>query len=177
MKIYIIRHGETNINVENRINSLNDEDLNEEGIKQAENLRKNLKNIKYDLIICSPLTRTRHTASLINVNNSNIIIDKRLIERDAGVFTKKLINEVDVNDWYSLEPKKDYKDAETVIHLIDRVYNFLNEIKEKYAGKNIILVTHGGTSKALVSYFNGIPADGNLQIYKQKNCEILEYEL
>ena len=66
MKIYIIRHGETNINVENRINSLNDEDLNEEGIKQAENLRRNLKNIKYDLIICSKVVIFCYLINIFN---------------------------------------------------------------------------------------------------------------
>ena len=52
MKIYLIRHGEVdqykNFNKE-------DEDLNETGIKQAEELRKTIKDIDYDIIISSPL--------------------------------------------------------------------------------------------------------------------------
>ena len=40
MKIYVIRHGQTDVNVENRINSLNDDDLNEIGIIQAKQVGK-----------------------------------------------------------------------------------------------------------------------------------------
>ena len=78
MKIYVIRHGETDVNIQNRINSLNDDDLNENGIKQAKDLRNELKNIDYDFIISSPLKRTKHTAELLNVKELPIYFDKRL---------------------------------------------------------------------------------------------------
>lgn len=177
MKIYVIRHGETDINIQNRINSLNDEDLNENGIKQAIQLREELENINYDLIIASPLTRTKHTAELLNAKEVDIIYDERLLERDAGKLTKMPISQIDTNDWYNLKPKNYYENAETVKHLLERIYQFLEEIKNKFLGKDIILVTHGGVSKGITSYFKGIPEDGNLEIYKHKNCEIHLFEL
>lgn len=54
-------------------------------------------------------------------------------------------------------------------------YNYY--IKNKYTDKNIILVTHGGVSKAISCYFYGIPEDGNLEKYKHNNCEIHQFEL
>lgn len=45
MKIYVIRHGETDVNVQNRINALNDDDLNETGINQAKALREKVKSL------------------------------------------------------------------------------------------------------------------------------------
>ena len=54
MRIYVVRHGETDVNLENRINSLNDDDLNETGISQARMLGEQLKSVNYDLIICNP---------------------------------------------------------------------------------------------------------------------------
>lgn len=177
MKIYVIRHGETNVNLENRINSINDDDLNETGILQAKEVGKKMEKLDYDLIIASPLTRTQHTANLLNTKNKKIICDNRLIERNAGIFTKQLINNIDTNDWWNLFPKQDYKDAETVKDVLDRVYNFLDEIKKIYKDKKIVLVTHGGTSKAISCYFKGIPRDGNLEVYSHNNCEIHEFDL
>ena len=177
MKIYVIRHGETNINLENKINALNDDDLNETGIAQAKEVGKKLEKIDYDFIIASPLTRTRHTAELLNLENKNIIYDNRLVERDAGVFTKQSLKNIESDDWWNLNPKQDYKNAETVKSVIERIYSFLDEIKLKYKNEKIILVTHGGVSKAISCYFNGIPEDGNLEKYKHNNCEIHEFNL
>ena len=177
MKIYVIRHGQTDVNIENKINSLNDDDLNETGIIQAKQVGKKLENIDYDFIISSPLTRTKHTANLLNIKSKDIIFDNRLLERDAGIFTKQLIEKIDEEDWWNLNPKQDYKDAETVKNVLDRVYDLLDELKNKYKDKTILLVTHGGTSKAISCYFNGIPEDGIIKKYEHDNCEIHEFNL
>lgn len=176
MKLYVIRHGETDVNIENKINALNDDDLNENGIKQAKEVAKTVQKIDYDFIIASPLTRTKHTAKLLNAKNKEIILDNRLMERDAGQFTKKSLDEIDCNDWWSINPKNDYLDAEKVEDVIKRVYDFLEEIISNYPDKNIILVTHGGTSKVINSYFKGIPEDGILERYEHNNCEIQVFE-
>ena len=136
MILYVVRHGQTNVNLENKINSLNDDDLNQAGVEQALKLCEYFKDVDYDFIISSPLTRTVHTAELLNVNKKNIIYDQRLIERDAGVFTKKPIDLLDRNDWWNVYPKNDYKNAESVKMVIERIYSFLDEIKQKYKDKN-----------------------------------------
>lgn len=177
MRIYVIRHGQTNVNLENKINSLNDDDLNETGIMQAKHVREQLKKIDYNLIICSPLTRTKHTANLLNYKNSDILYDDRLIERKADILTKMPLDKIDSDDWWNINPKDNYYNAESVKHVIERVYEFLDDIKNKYSDKNIILVTHGGVSKAISCYFYGIPEDGNLEKYKHNNCEIHQFEL
>lgn len=176
MKIYVIRHGLTDINVENKINSLNDDDLNEIGIKQAIELRNLLKKIDYEIIISSPLTRTKHTAELLNEKNVDIIFDSRLLERDAGVLTKASLEHIDSDDWWNVSPKKDYENAEKVTDVLNRVYDFLDDIKRRKE-KSILLVTHGGVSKAITCYFKGIPEDGNLEKYTHDNCEINEFEI
>lgn len=81
MKVYIVRHGEVLHNALKQYNNQN-EDLTEKGIKQAEELRKKIKTIDYDIVICSPLIRAKHTAKIINVKDKEIIIDNRLEERN-----------------------------------------------------------------------------------------------
>ncbi len=66
MKLYLVRHGEVNHNLLKLYNR-EDEDLNETGIKQAEQLREKIKNIDYEVVISSPLSRAKHTANIINV--------------------------------------------------------------------------------------------------------------
>ena len=83
MKIYIVRHGQTNHNVK-KIYSNEDEDLNSKGINQANKLKEQIKKIDYDIIISSPLIRAKHTANIINVKNTDILIDERLTERNPG---------------------------------------------------------------------------------------------
>ena len=54
--------------------------------------------------------------------------------------------------------------------------NGADEIKEKYKDRNVLIVTHGGTCRAINAYFNGIEEDGHITSANIKNCEIREYE-
>ena len=68
MKLYVVRHGQTEINVKGQINGHNDIGLNEKGIKQAKEAGKKVKDLKIDLVFCSPIKRTRETCMNVNVN-------------------------------------------------------------------------------------------------------------
>ncbi len=177
MNLFVIRHGQTDINLNNQINSLNDDDLNETGIIQANEARQIINKIDYDFIVCSPLKRAKHTAEIINIKNKKIIYDERIIERDAGELTKKSLDNINSDDWWNINPKEDYKDAETVANVILRVNDFINDIKNKYNNKNVLIVTHGGISKVIHAYFYGIPEDGVLEKYKCDNCEVKSYQI
>ncbi len=177
MKLYITRHGQTDGNVYKIMDGIRDIDLNEKGIDQAKITRDNLKNINFDLIICSPLTRTKHTMEIININNNPVIYDERIIERDCGEFTGLGFDSLDRDLYWNYHDKTIYEKAETMQHLFNRVYSFLDEIKEKYKDKTILLVTHSGVTKVINCYFNGIPNDGNLQVLGLDNCEVKIYEI
>lgn len=178
MKLYIIRHGQTDCNKNHRYNCRYDEDINETGVEQAKNAINTIKNLDIDLIICSPLTRTRHTSKIINVNNIPTIYDDRIIERDGGVLTNTLIDDYFVKEYYNYYSTNIVEGLETLPELFNRIHGFLDDIKIKYKGKNILLVTHGAVAKAIQFYFQELPEDGMiLNISGQKNCEIKEYDL
>ena len=61
MKLYVIRHGETDCNKENKYNCRYDEDINETGIEQAKKAGEKVKTLDIDLIICSPMKSTKQT--------------------------------------------------------------------------------------------------------------------
>ncbi|MBQ9319140.1 MAG: histidine phosphatase family protein [Bacilli bacterium] len=175
MKIYLVRHGQCESNVIGRYNFVN-EDINEVGIKQAENLRDIIKNINYDIIISSPLKRALHTAHIININNKKIITDDRLVERKHGSLEGKSIGETNREDYWNYYTNNRYGTEESIPNLCYRVKEFLDELKNKKY-EDVLIVAHSGVSKAFYVYFNGIPKDGKLLNFGLKNTEIKEYEL
>lgn len=178
MKLYVIRHGQTMCNVENKYNCRLDEDINEVGIKQAENAREKVRDMDIGLIICSPMKRTMHTCEIINVNNVPVVYDNRLMERIGGVLTNTAIDDYYFTDYYNYYSTNILEGLESLPELFNRVHSFIDEVKEKYKEKNILLVTHGAVARAIQFYFEEMPEDGMLlKIDGQKNCEIKEYEL
>ena len=174
MKLYVMRHGRTNDNDRQIFNGRNDEDINETGIRQAEEARAVYEKLDIDLIVCSPMLRTRHTAAIVNTKNLPVVYDERLIERDTGEMTGKSVIG-DFRDEYWNYYSKKY-DIEHVSEMFERVHPAIDEIREKYTGKNVLIVTHNGVARVIYAYFNGIPEDGNmLNIGALKNCEITEY--
>ena len=79
MKVFIVRHGQVQQNVLGIYYS-SDDDLTEEGIKQAEDLKKTIDNIKFDMVISSPLIRATHTEYILTNYDDEIIVDDRLRE-------------------------------------------------------------------------------------------------
>lgn len=177
MKIYVIRHGRTNCNDEEKYNGKLDEDINETGIKQAMEASKQVKNLNIDLVICSPLFRTRHTCEIVNVNNVPVIYDERIEERDCGILTNQNLGEFYDTDYWNYYSDKKIEGLETIPDLFKRIKKFLDEIKEKYKDKNLLLVTHGGVARAIYFYFNELPKDGMIQKFGSANCGIKEYEI
>ncbi len=175
MRLYVLRHGQTDVNLMGLINARNDEDLNETGIRQAEEMGDRLQEVDYGLIISSPSTRAVHTAEIVNRAGVPVLTDDALLERDFGPYTKAPIDSMNREEMWKLDPEKELEGAETVREMTERIYRFLDSLKERYPDKNIVLVTHGGASKAISSYFEGIPEGCSLAAFRHGNCEIHEF--
>lgn len=175
MKILVTRHGQTDWNVEKRIQGRTDIELNNKGIEQAYQTKENLENEKIELIICSPLKRAKQTADIINKDrNIPIIYDERLLEICYGENEGRLHDDFDYDGFWSIVNTHEYKDAENVNKFIQRVHNFLNDLKNRKE-ENILIVTHNGVCRAINTYFNGIPNDNNIIDLGIKNCEVVKY--
>ena len=88
-KIYLIRHGETILNVQNKISGQIETDLTELGKKQARECALDLKKkgVEFDVILCSTLKRAKDTAAIIsNVLPAPIVYDENLQEFSNGIF-------------------------------------------------------------------------------------------
>lgn len=177
MKLYVIRHGQTNWNLKGIIQGQKDIELNDKGINEARKAKDEFNSLKIDLIMCSPLKRAKETAKILNTDkNINIIYKSELIERGLGDFEgESCITEED--DIYNYHMNKTIRNIEPVVDLCNRVNELIDEIKNKYKGKNILLVTHSGTARTIERYFYGIDENGDLPPENLKNCEIREYEI
>lgn len=166
--IYFLRHGSTDWN--ENLNSEGKKDpkcqgrcdlhLNNKGKMQALEVKEELKNIKFDKIICSPLIRTRETLSISYDGDAPIIYDNRIIERDFGEFEGLTRSEFDFNEFWNINSIQKFKKAESIQDVQNRVFNLLDELSNNPT-ENILIVAHGGVGLVLMSYFEGIPEDGN----------------
>ena len=177
MELYVIRHGQTEWNILKKVQGKADISLNEKGIEQARQTKKELDNEKIDLIICSPLKRAKETAQIINENrNIPIIVDDRISERDFGEFEGMSKTEFDFEGFWSYKANIEYSRAENIVEFFNRIYSFLESIKKEYPNKNVLIVSHGGVSIPIKCYFNEIPDTYSLLELGLGNCEIAKYE-
>ena len=180
MKLYITRHGQTNWNVQKKVMGRCDEPLNETGLQQAEETRKNLLNTKIDIIICSPLRRAKQTAEVINTDrNIPVIYDERIIERDFGEFEGEQTKDFDFHGYWNYYKNEQYQSAENIQSFFERIYDFLEDITKKYQGKNVLIVAHGGVSIPVACFFNkeipeGSLVDAGLVL---GNCQVASYSI
>lgn len=170
MKLYVLRHGETEYNKEGRFQGQNNISLNEEGKKQAEETKKELQNIKFDKVFVSPLKRAIETAKIV-VPNYKIEIDNRIIERSFG----KLEGEKSIIDYE--ERIKEFG-IESIEDLEKRVKCFLKEIfKKAKKEENILVVTHGGVAQIINKLLEEDYNEINFKDFLLKNGKYICYKL
>lgn len=171
MNLYVIRHGETDMG-KNKIIATESEPLNKNGIHQAIKLGKELKDLDIDEIYCSPIERAKHTLKLFDLDkNIPIIIDERLKERDMEIYEKVSFDDLDWKEFWGYNSELKYPELESMKSVYERICNFLDELKLTNNNTNILLVTHGGVSRAIYWYFNGF--DNSL--FTCENCKVYKY--
>lgn len=176
MKLYVVRHGQIDGNVEDRMYSLTDKDLNEVGRKQALKTAKKVKTLSYDFVLCSPLKRAKRTCDIINsYQQKEVIYSKKLVERDCGNLEGKLTCEFDYANYWNYDKNLTYGTALKIQDFYHNIWSFLDDLKQKYPDKTILIVTHNGVARAIHSYFYGIPKDGDTECYSYHNAELRAY--
>jgi broad specificity phosphatase PhoE len=177
MKVYFVRHGQTDWNKNGKIMGRTDISLNEDGRRQAKEMRDKLKSMEFDVILTSPLKRTKETAEIIAEyqKNATIIEAKELVERDFGDYEGKINDGNYFGLWKygeKIEKGENFDDMQA------RLNPFLDKIGEKYAGKKVLLVGHGGLGLLIGLYYGGeVPSDLNLLKYVIGHGELKEYRI
>jgi|SRR5579884_4359796 len=148
MKVYVVRHGETEANV-NRVHQKLSEPLSKNGRKQAQVLAERLSDIPLDLIISSPFKRTKQTAEIIAKINKKPIEYCELFkefkrpseieghsrdEEEVVTIRQKMTDNVD-------NPNYHFSDEENFFDFRERCIKAL-EYLENLDKENVLVVTH-----------------------------------
>jgi broad specificity phosphatase PhoE len=155
MKLYLARHGETDLNIDDRYQGRSDAPLNLRGLVQAAALQAALPH-DVSHIIASPLQRAVQTAQAVaGPRGLPVRIRPGLIEKDFGVFDGLTPAEVAerypalwqggvLTSWDQRPP-----DGETTREVVQRVASCLDELHTLHADDTLLLVVHGFVVRAL----------------------------
>lgn len=164
LKITVVRHGETDDNLNKIYAGVTDTPLNETGKKQAEEFASQL-TATYDLVLTSPLARAKQTATIVADKLGVELIEEKLIqERDFGELeglTWEQFNE----QYPELAAKNnpdyqvDLPGGETIEQTTARIEGFIKEFSSNYADKKVLIVTHSGIIRILKRILNNDSAN------------------
>lgn len=166
MRLYVIRHGETEWNRQRKVQGYQDIPLNEYGRTLARETAEGMRQIRLDLAYTSPLCRARETAEiLLEGRDVPLIADERIKELGFGSYEGMCCSGDD------RDPRSDkfqlfftdtanyvpLPDAETIRSLYERTGDFLREMcrRTDLAEKNVLVSTHGAAMNALLNQVRG----------------------
>lgn len=178
MKIYSTRHGQTDYNKNELVLGTTDLPLNETGLAQAEELAENVRKLgNIDIIIASPMLRAQTTAKAVAEKcGLEIITDERLREWDYGEYEGKSRFTDEFAESKTQFGVRMGKSGESLLQLSHRIYSVLDDIIEKFSGKNVLIVSHGGICRVIETYFNDMTTC-EYSNWFMGNCQLIEYEI
>lgn len=189
MKLYIVRHGETDWNRIHRVQGRTDIPLNDYGRRLARETAEGMKEVRIDLGYTSPLLRAKETAQIILADRGvPLYEDSRIEELSFGSYEgmrtggeakepgSEAFNRFFTDTANYVPPQ----DAESIPQLYERTGKFLAEIceREDLKDRSILVSTHGAAMTALLNRIRG-----NLSVsefWKDEvppNCSVTEVEV
>ncbi len=149
MKIYLIRHGQTTGDIENRYGGSYDDELSDDGEIQAHRLAEKLSNSGIQILLCSPMIRAQQTAKILKTKlNCEIKTTENLRERNQnGILSGMTRDEAKTKYPELVEELKDYRNqiqgAESYEDFEERIKKAFMETTNVTNYSTIGIVTHG----------------------------------
>jgi broad specificity phosphatase PhoE len=174
LRLFLVRHGETEENVQMRYLGIRDEPLTDNGMRQARQTAGALSQLPVRLIISSPLRRAADTARQIQeACGVELRLDARLAEGSFGRwegFSRAEVLKLGSLDaellakWES-DPSCAPPGGESINDVQKRVINLVEELKGEFAASSIVLVSHVGPIKALLAAAMGRPVQASRRLF------------
>jgi 2,3-bisphosphoglycerate-dependent phosphoglycerate mutase len=174
--VHLVRHGETDWNVEGRLQGWTDIPLNEVGREQARVAAAELAIRPIGSIFSSDLSRARDTAAAIaQAVDVEVVTDPTLRERNYGVAEGRLTSELNAEldgrlDEYWADPDFAFDGGETRREAYERLGGFLAGVVAQ-APQEIVVVSHGGALRVARGFLEGIQVE-RLPHWNFANAEI-----
>ena len=154
--IGFFRHGQTDWNIDLRLQGTADIPMNAFGIAQVERAAVEVAKQPWDFIVSSPLGRAKETASILGnqLGIEEILEEKLLLERAFGIGEGMLYDE-----WSTKFAHLDeIPGAESTTEITARAQKLLTEFHTNFEGKKILAVSHG----ALIRFVLQVVTDGTI---------------
>lgn len=165
MKIYLVRHGETDWNQAGLLQGQTDIALNAQGLEQAREAAERLKEVPFEIAFCSPLIRAKRTAeTIIGDRKITITTDERLRELNFGPWEgvdirtiKDAASQPFTNPGSYIPPEG----AESFAQLYKRSGEFVDQVLLPLEGtyETVLVVAHGGVNRSILNPILNIPVD------------------
>ena len=165
LRICVLRHGETEENIARILQGHLPGKLTENGRQAALAAAKDLPLDTFDAVVSSDLQRVVDTVHLLFGGEPPVPWEQNLAFREInwGSMTGRYIPETDMKH---LAP-----DVETREQLYERAGKALGYLRENYAGKTILLVSHGLFLRSFIAHAEGVSMQMLRKIPHLKNCE------
>jgi broad specificity phosphatase PhoE len=162
--ILLARHGETDWNRDGRFQGWADPGLNDDGRAQARALADRLRDVPFDAVYSSDLRRAHETAVIVaEPHGVPVIADPGLREIDVGSWSG--LTRAEIEERF---PAAEHHDGETREEHLDRVVAAVERIARAHTGERILVVSHGGSLRALRRHCIGEP------VHPIENCGVYE---
>lgn len=167
--LYIVRHGQTEWNLQDILQGQLDSALTEKGLQQARELVEKFKGIEFAAIFSSDLLRARRTAETVATERKLMIKTSELLrERNWGRYDgvkaekfreecRDLIEKFNAISGEEQFKFKYYEDIESFEEIFTRYIKFLRETAVAYRGKNILVISHSDAINSLLRHLGKIP--------------------
>ena len=147
--ILLVRHGETDWNLQRRVQGHSDTPLNDNGRAQALALADTLDDVELDAVYASDLARAFETARIVAERRGLPVTSvPGLRERNFG--TWEGLTDTEIFERYPAAKNGSWGDAETQDEMRERVLAALHEIAAVHPGGRVLVVTHGGPVRRLL---------------------------
>ena len=186
MKVYLIRHGETDWNSVRKLQGQTDIRLNDYGIELAKLTAEGLKDVDFDLIYSSPLIRAVETAQIIKGDRElEIHTDDRIKEINFGECEGIIIprrKDGPINPIWQFEFDTEHyipaEGGETFAQMFERTSDFFDNVIMPLEGRynNVMIVGHGCMNRTILNRILGTPLNDFWDI-RLDNCSVSIIEI
>ena len=178
-KLYIVRHAETEGNIEKRLTGRKDYNLTEKGEKSAEKLAQRLSDVKFDALFSSSSNRTKKTIEPIaKQNNLPIVQLDDLCEMYFGDYDGwkwedvNKINPEIKHRQNEINEISGIPNQESMEETAERMYKCVKKICDENEGKTILICSHGIAIEAFIRKITQIPFNKEMEKYSQRNVAL-----
>jgi len=155
--LYLVRHGESEANAAGRFAGQTDSPLTERGRAQAETVAEALREVRFDRVISSDLSRAHETAAAIARRQGlDVETIRELREIDMGEAAGKQIEDARQHPEWTPDGFLRWPGGESLEEALERAMGVLDRLVRESPGRKICIVGHGGVTRILVSHFLGL---------------------